>query len=1076
MHAVEEKLGTGGHDPDVILSLSALFEGPFSIDWLQEMADFKASHILLAMDKGIRDHLLERLETGVFQFREPAMRNRLRSLLPPRERERWHQRAARVIISTIKEQPEAIRALASHLMHIANDPEGCGWLSRAADEYLREFQYEDALRCYTKIIADLAAQSGTEVDRLFIDAAIRYSKISTATHDPKRVITVLLEALERAKASNDLPSQVLLHMHLAKNNWLRSHYGIAMRHFDHGWKLVSRVDDERVVRSSTTFSAFFLYWQGRYKEAVEVYEQSVPEIHKFPRGTFPLLAAIIVGQCYCKIGQLSQGLGMMDAIRTRCLEKGDKHSASYASAGMGECLLQVGEVDRAMTYLRHTLQEAGSGHNQWAYIMGNACLAHAYLLSGKKDQAVSFLRKYLKQSRRARIEVRPFPSFMDLCWAIEEGRLPRVRGLSLEKEIVRNLQGRNVFMQGIAYRHRAWLKMKRHADPALVLGDLESSLECLEASGHILETARANLELGRTRLLAGKDERAKTMVVNACRVIGKTNDRLIPEELRHLAKDCRAGDNLLKEILRLGQEVVGIRDPKELATHVISTVNRITGAERGAIFVLDPASTPPRLELRAARNLTAEEVASERFELSMKLIRETAGSGKTLIHAADPPDEIGTLASGRIRSCVCVPMILRNHCVGVLYHDNRLFGSVFKESDLEFLSYFAGQAAIALDNATAYEKIRKINRKLLDEKRYYEEQHLESIHFEDFVGRSPAIVRVMELVERVSRTATTALILGETGVGKELVARAIHRNSQRRTKSFIRVHCSALPRSLITSELFGHEKGAFTGASERRIGRFELADGGTLFLDEVGDIPPDVQVRLLRVLQSGEFERVGGSRTLRSDFRLIAATNRDLRQAVAAGRFREDLYYRLNVFPIFVPPLRERKEDIPLLAHYFLRLYSTRMAKPVQKIPDTEMEKLVAYDWPGNVRELENVVERGTILSTGPYFRVPELQTDSPKSFPRKWGTTLQDNERFHILWALEKTAGKIRGPGGAARLLDIHPNTLYSRMKKLGIRKTPMETGSIHGTVDPDKERPGAPFSVNPAGRESGYSAFLKV
>jgi len=273
-------------------------------------------------------------------------------------------------------------------------------------------------------------------------------------------------------------------------------------------------------------------------------------------------------------------------------------------------------------------------------------------------------------------------------------------------------------------------------------------------------------------------------------------------------------------------------------------------------------------------------------------------------------------------------------------------------------------------------------------------------------------------------------------VGKELVARAIHHQSARRGNPFIRVHCSSLPETLIPSELFGHEKGAFTGATQRRIGRFELADGGTLFLDEIGDLPPDIQVRLLRVLQNKEFERVGGSETLRSDFRLVTATNRDLEELMKAERFRGDLYYRLNVFPIVVPPLRERKEDIPLLAYYFLKNYSRKMGKNFERISEEEMEKLLQYHWPGNVREMENIIERGTILSTPPYFRVPELYSPRQETSSLQNAVTLQENERRHILWGLQKTKWKVRGTGGAAELLNIHPSTLEFRIKKLGIQR----------------------------------------
>jgi transcriptional regulator with GAF, ATPase, and Fis domain len=299
-------------------------------------------------------------------------------------------------------------------------------------------------------------------------------------------------------------------------------------------------------------------------------------------------------------------------------------------------------------------------------------------------------------------------------------------------------------------------------------------------------------------------------------------------------------------------------------------------------------------------------------------------------------------------------------------------------------------------------------------------------------------MEVLNKINQVADTETTVLILGETGVGKGLVAKALHLHSKRNNHPFIKVLCNALPDSLICSELFGHEKGAFTGSVQRRIGRFELADGGTIFLDEIGDLQLDVQAQLLQVLQSKEFERVGGSETIKSNFRLITATNRDLADAVKNQRFRSDLYYRLNVFPIYVPPLRDRKEDIPILVYHFLKTFSNRMGKIINGIPKREMEKMMQYDWPGNVRELESIIERGTVLSQQGHFRLPELNTASLELHPSTTTMTHEENERLHILQTLKKTGWKVRGKGGAAEILDIHYSTLFFRMKKLGIQRPP--------------------------------------
>jgi formate hydrogenlyase transcriptional activator len=314
--------------------------------------------------------------------------------------------------------------------------------------------------------------------------------------------------------------------------------------------------------------------------------------------------------------------------------------------------------------------------------------------------------------------------------------------------------------------------------------------------------------------------------------------------------------------------------------------------------------------------------------------------------------------------------------------------------------------------------------------------------FEEIVGCSAVLKQVLGLVERVAATATTVLITGETGTGKELLARAIHRRSERAGRALVKVNCAALPRELIASELFGHEKGAFTGALNQRIGRFEMADEGTIFLDEVGELPHEMQIALLRVLQEAEFERVGGARTISTDARVIAATNRDLKKEVAEGRFRSDLYYRLNVFPIKSPALRERREDIPLLVEYFLARFSERAGKRIDRVDRTSLELLIQYDWPGNIRELANVIERAVILTDSGVLRIAagtfgdELPLAAASGISRQEGSRLSTHERELIEKALASSKGRVSGSRGAAARLGIPASTLESKIRRLGLDK----------------------------------------
>jgi formate hydrogenlyase transcriptional activator len=430
---------------------------------------------------------------------------------------------------------------------------------------------------------------------------------------------------------------------------------------------------------------------------------------------------------------------------------------------------------------------------------------------------------------------------------------------------------------------------------------------------------------------------------------------------------------------------------------------------------------------------------------------------------ADAPD-VGSiyyemvLAEGVQSFCV-IPLVNRCRALGTLALA-RVTESSFTPEDVEFLSQAAGQIAIAIANALAYGEISELKDKLAQEKVYLEEEIRCEMHFEQIVGSSPALNHALELVETVAPSDSTVLLLGETGTGKELIARAIHDRSRRKDRTFIKLNCAAIPTGLLESELFGHEKGAFTGAISQKVGRMELADQGTLFLDEVGDIPTEIQPKLLRALQEREFERLGGTHTRKVNVRLIAATNRDLEKMIANREFRSDLFYRLNVFPIRIPPLRERKEDIPILVSYFVQKFAKQMQRTIETIPAAVMKGLIAWEWPGNIRELENFIERAVILTRGKALDAPlgELRKPRAEKLAQNRAPVQDDiarivketisalngkkdladeyakKQREEIVGALDESKGRVGGADGAAARLGVNRTTLISRMKKFGI------------------------------------------
>jgi formate hydrogenlyase transcriptional activator len=501
----------------------------------------------------------------------------------------------------------------------------------------------------------------------------------------------------------------------------------------------------------------------------------------------------------------------------------------------------------------------------------------------------------------------------------------------------------------------------------------------------------------------------------------------------------------LRLILDLNNSVVSNLELREVIQSISPGIRKALRVDGVALFLPDREGQ----ELQLCALDFPDGNSAVRQDLPVSIHDSAAGqafrSGKPWIGDIGQLEKAGLdhrIASAAGVETLCMlPLLRGNRVVGVLCLV-RTEKDAFNQPELDFLSQIAGQVAIAIDNAFAYRQITELKDKLTQEKLYLEDELRSEMNFQEIIGNSPVLRHVLRQVEAVAPTGSTVLIHGETGTGKELIARAVHNLSQRHANSFVKLNCAAIPTGLLESELFGHERGAFTGAITQRIGRFELANHGTIFLDEVGEIPLELQPKLLRVLQEKEFERLGGSRTLRSNARLIAATNRDLQSMVDEQKFRSDLFYRLNVFPIHVPPLRERPEDIPFLVRHFAQHFAFNMSKKIDTISSETMNALVRYPWPGNIRELQNVIERAVILSKGPSLKVP-LSDLKPRSLDGANGNgnghglaTLEEVERRHILSVLEQTNWVFAGPNGAAARLGIKRPTLQFRMQKLGISR----------------------------------------
>lgn len=517
-------------------------------------------------------------------------------------------------------------------------------------------------------------------------------------------------------------------------------------------------------------------------------------------------------------------------------------------------------------------------------------------------------------------------------------------------------------------------------------------------------------------------------------------------------------------LVEVTNAVISRQNPAELIAEIAETVRHFFGVDYLSLDLFESGNTTLRghsvcyLEdqgsiLSQSRTSPDSSLAANAFV--SRTVRMASHSELQLLATHSPQARM--LAEQGFQSACALPLIAGDRLMGALSLAHRL-PAAFDPYKLAVLQEISARIAIGMENALAYEEITHLKDRLANENLYLSEEIQNFGSFGEIIGNSPAIRAVLEQVELVADSNCTVLILGETGTGKELIARAIHNLSERKNSTMVKVNCAAIPSGLLESDLFGHEKGAFTGATNQRVGRFELADKGTLFLDEIGDIPPELQPKLLRALQEREIERLGSHRTISVDVRLIAATNRDLTQMVAEREFRSDLYYRLNVFPIIIPPLRDRHEDIPMLAEYFVQKISRRMNRRIDSIPSETLQLLQQLPWLGNVRELENVIERAVILTRGTVLNLPLAELNqhlspapSPKpvavrssaAAPVSQLADASEAERQKIIRILRETNGIVAGPRGAAARLGLKRTTLLSRMQRLGISSRDISLGN---------------------------------
>ncbi len=875
----------------------------------------------------------------------------------------------------------------------------------------------------------------TESDKLFIAASLEFSDLSFNLGKGFNDAMMMMEkAQSAADRSGDRRSQALINLHLGRLCYFADQRLKAIKYFEIGKAEVDKLGDEDIILRASEFIGLYYFIQGIFPTAKQYFEMAVShyETEAWFRSAINPSGPMWLSYCSAFMGHFYEAVGTVDYYRRLALDRSARSLAITLRAVLGIILLMMNKKDEAFFHLSGALQEALIHDNGLAKYHARGGLSYHHYLEGRLDEAGEGIEQVLQEGVSSGL-IRQYASPMWLEMLNDyhcQGK--SIASLNFPGELTRTMHEPNIHLRGVVLRLRAKNAIDQGADDGTIETDLASSEAYLKQSGDPIQLAKTWVEMARLQLRRGEKEKARILAQKAWKGFSGYGDVYYPDDLRHLlviksdlAIPIEEHEKILESYMDMIQGLVPSENLDEILRQAVMAANRFFGAERGGIFWFGSSASENGPELRGARNLSEKDVVDQAFRSNLALVFKVYRENLMQIVR----EENAESPSNRPKAVLCIPLTIGGRVQAVLYQDNSYTSDCFDHLERPQIS------RMVLKLTTYLEKNYRQNQRGKQTGANYRTPFPQTgLH--EIVAESPAMVRLLEQADRIAASDSTTLILGETGVGKELLALRLHEKSPRREQPFVIIEMSSIPETLMESELFGHEKGAFTGADSRKIGRIELAHRGTLFLDEIGEIPKSLQVKLLRLLQDKKLFRIGGTKPVISDFRLVAATNRNLAEEVAAGRFREDLYYRLNVMSLTIPPLRQRKEDIAHLAGFYIAKYAAKYAHPGIGLSADNERKLMAYDWPGNVRELKNLIERAVLLWTG-----GQLTIDIPLGEKTSNGNlyhdlrTLDEMQRRYINYILEITGGRIGGPGGAAERLGIKRTTLNHRMKILGLR-----------------------------------------
>ncbi len=896
-----------------------------------------------------------------------------------------------------------------------------------------------ALRHFERIIEWIPGPGENRIqEALFRSAVLELSHLRFCSGEKIGEIPKLLNlALKTAEERGDSRSRVLLQLHLTRHicneNRLEDVMGPYRKVLDDAKSL----GDDFLVQS-VEFSGLYYFFQGYYKEALTFFEEANQRVELKQQKPVAFFHRHWLGLCAAYVGQFHRAIGVFDSAWRRANQRSEWALADNYRSDLGIVLLTAGKTEEAFFHLTEMLENALERGNLNAVYMGRMGLSYYHYLENRPKEAYKLMLEAIQTAREQNILFRQYswPWFLEMLYGFNRLNYPGINEFDYKQELDLKVNGPNILLRGVALRLKGKEAVFSHDDPETVEGLFAESEHYLKLTGNPIELGKTWVEMARYHMVKKEYTSARNYSMMAWEVLTGFNKTLFPADLKPVLEG-NIDEPIVLQTPRNSLDVITDSLDKLILSHniesflrrILSTLGDFFGVGRGCLFWQEDVKKK-NIRYKVGYNLSEEEVSRDDFRTSVTSILKSARKNRVIIKKKSSGNPGKRWME--TRTLLCIPLEIGEDVQGVLYFDNayneKAFDILSKEQ-LNILSHYLGRL---VGNITSYFKS-------IVSSSYDKGMNTSTILYSassELKAECPSMKKILSLADKAADSDASILILGETGVGKELLAKRIHQmNSKRCHGPFHVVDISNISESLIESELFGYEKGAFTGADQKKIGRLEMSHGGTLFIDEIGNISLEIQSKLLRTLQEKCFVRVGGTEMIHTDFRLLAATNQDLEKDIKLGRFRADLFYRINVVPIKLPPLRERGEDILLLSNHFLELFMKKHGKLDLELDNETRKQLINYPWPGNIRELKNVIERAVLLSSDRKIKV-DLSSGSDEDIsisPFHDFPTMDELQKRYIAYVLERTNGKISGTGAAADILGMKRTTLTSRMKKLG-------------------------------------------